>query len=98
MVARARPSPTSPSPPHLHRRNPQRDHARNTTTRTTSMTVSPDAVADLALDVFDRLPNKCKPRPRSDGSREWIPLSGIVIAKGTMITTALFEIGLLMNQ
>lgn len=43
----------------------------------------PDAIADAVLEAFDKLPPKCKPRPRSPGSREWIPLAGIVVAKGT---------------
>jgi len=43
----------------------------------------PDAVADCVLASFDRLPARRKPRPRSDGVREWVPLSGIVLAKGT---------------
>ncbi|KAF3038366.1 hypothetical protein E8E12_008503 [Didymella heteroderae] len=41
-----------------------------------------DAIADCVLETFAQLPDKRKPRPRTDGSREWVPLSGIVLAKG----------------
>ncbi|KAH7382223.1 hypothetical protein BKA66DRAFT_512303 [Pyrenochaeta sp. MPI-SDFR-AT-0127] len=40
-----------------------------------------DAIADCVLSTFDRLPEKRKPRPRNDGSREWVPLAGIVLSK-----------------
>jgi tRNA-specific adenosine deaminase 1 len=46
---------------------------------------SPDAIAAVVLDAFNKLPPKCKPRPRDDGSQEWVPLSGIVMAKGTYL-------------
>lgn len=43
-----------------------------------------DAIADCVLSAFDSLPDKRKPRARVDGSREWVPLAGIVVlAKGT---------------
>ncbi|KAF2824793.1 adenosine-deaminase [Ophiobolus disseminans] len=45
------------------------------------MTVDADAIADCVLSTFDQLPEKRKPRPRSDGSREWVPLAGIVLSK-----------------
>jgi hypothetical protein len=45
--------------------------------------VSPDAIAECVLDAFDKLPEKRKPRPRNDGAREWVPLSGIVLSKGS---------------
>jgi tRNA-specific adenosine deaminase 1 len=51
---------------------------------TTDSGQDPDAIADAVLEAFDKLPPKCKPRPRSDGEREWIPLAGIVIAKVKM--------------
>jgi hypothetical protein len=41
-----------------------------------------DAIADCVLEAFAQLPDKRKPRLRTDGSREWVPLSGIVLAKG----------------
>ncbi|UPX12810.1 tRNA(Ala)(adenine(37)) deaminase [Ascochyta rabiei] len=44
------------------------------------MTPHPDAIADCVLSAFAQLPEKRKPRPRSDGSREWVPMSGIVLA------------------
>jgi hypothetical protein len=47
-----------------------------------TMTPSPDEIADCVLTTFDSLPAKCKPRQRESGSREWIPLSGIVLSRG----------------
>ncbi|KAF1934789.1 hypothetical protein EJ02DRAFT_362920 [Clathrospora elynae] len=46
------------------------------------MTPHPDAVADCVLQTFEQLPDKRKPRPRIDGSREWVPLAGIVLSRG----------------
>jgi hypothetical protein len=46
------------------------------------MTPDPDAVADCVLQAFEELPEKRKPRPRSDGLREWVPLAGIVLSRG----------------
>jgi tRNA-specific adenosine deaminase 1 len=46
------------------------------------MTPDADAIADCVLSTFERLPDKRKPRPRTDGSREWVPLSGIVLSRG----------------
>jgi hypothetical protein len=48
------------------------------------MTPAPDAIADCVLAAFDQLPARRKPRPRGDGEKEWVPLSGIVLAKGTI--------------
>lgn len=44
------------------------------------MTPDADAIAGCVLLTFEQLPDKRKPRPRNDGSREWVPLSGIVLA------------------
>ena len=44
-----------------------------------------DRLAECVLQAFEALPAKCKPRPRNDGAREWIPLSGIIFAKGNAI-------------
>ncbi|OAG06499.1 uncharacterized protein CC84DRAFT_1146686, partial [Paraphaeosphaeria sporulosa] len=44
------------------------------------MTPDPDAIADCVLATFHQLPDKRKPRPQSDGAREWVPLAGIVLA------------------
>jgi hypothetical protein len=46
------------------------------------MAVTADAVADATLQQFDKLPQRRKPQDRGNGSREWVPLSGIV-AQGT---------------
>ncbi|XP_014554279.1 hypothetical protein COCVIDRAFT_105400 [Bipolaris victoriae FI3] len=46
------------------------------------MAPDPDAIARCVLDTFDSLPDKRKPRPRSHGAREWVPLAGIVLSKG----------------
>jgi tRNA-specific adenosine deaminase 1 len=48
------------------------------------MTADADAIADCVLATFDRLPDKRKPRPRNDGSKEWVPLAGIVLSKGNL--------------
>ncbi|PVH88854.1 adenosine-deaminase domain-containing protein [Cadophora sp. DSE1049] len=42
------------------------------------MDISGDEIADVVLKEFDRWPNKRKPLLRSDGVKEWVPLSGIV--------------------
>jgi hypothetical protein len=46
------------------------------------MAVDANAVADCVLASFDQLEDKRKPRPRNDGTREWVPLAGIVLSKG----------------
>ncbi|KAJ4304844.1 hypothetical protein N0V90_000372 [Kalmusia sp. IMI 367209] len=43
------------------------------------MTPDPEAIANCVLETFDQLPDKRKPRPRTDGAREWVPLAGIVL-------------------
>lgn len=42
------------------------------------MDILPDEIAKLVLDKFDSLEQKRKPLTRSDGVKEWVPLSGIV--------------------
>lgn len=42
------------------------------------MEVSGDDIADAVLKEFERWPKKRKPLVRSDGVKEWVPLSGIV--------------------
>lgn len=42
------------------------------------MTSEADAVASTVLTQFAALPPKRKPQARTDGCREWVPLSGIV--------------------
>ncbi|KAL2014706.1 hypothetical protein VTN00DRAFT_2231 [Thermoascus crustaceus] len=39
-------------------------------------------IASLVHDHFNALPARCKPTIHPDGSREWIPMSGIVVVKG----------------
>ncbi|KAI9812156.1 MAG: hypothetical protein M1827_004822 [Pycnora praestabilis] len=46
-----------------------------------------NAVADTVLQTFEAFPTKYKPRPREDGSREWIALSGIVLSRVTCTHT-----------
>jgi len=53
----------------------------------TTMTPDANAIADCVLEAFDRLPEKRKPRPRNDASREWVPLAGIVMCKGNCSLT-----------
>lgn len=60
------------------------------------MTPDADAIADCVLDTFAQLPDKRKPRPRTDGSREWVPLSGIVLAKGDTPPTSLQDLWLVL--
>lgn len=55
-------------------------------TAMTAMT-DPDAIADCVLSTFDQLPDKRKPRARHDGAREWVPLSGVVLSKGSHPTS-----------
>ncbi|KAH8811444.1 adenosine deaminase/editase [Xylogone sp. PMI_703] len=52
------------------------------------MDISGDAIAQVVLEQFDKLPAKRKPQVRGDGVREWVPLSGIV-AQGTNSLTCL---------
>ncbi|ORY60529.1 adenosine-deaminase domain-containing protein [Pseudomassariella vexata] len=42
------------------------------------MTVTPDSIATLVLQQFEKLPAKRKPLVRDNGIHEWVPLSGIV--------------------
>ncbi|KAB5528866.1 adenosine-deaminase domain-containing protein [Coniochaeta sp. 2T2.1] len=39
---------------------------------------SPDEIASLVLQQFDKLPQKRKPAVRDNGIHEWVPMSGIV--------------------
>jgi hypothetical protein len=39
---------------------------------------SADEIADSVLKEFEKWPKKRKPLVRSDGVKEWVPLSGIV--------------------
>ncbi|KIW06415.1 uncharacterized protein PV09_02866 [Verruconis gallopava] len=39
-----------------------------------------DDIAACVLSKYDELPQKCKPRVRGEGSREWVPLAGIVLS------------------
>lgn len=41
-------------------------------------------IASLVHDQFNALPARCKPTIHPDGSREWIPMSGIVVVKGML--------------
>jgi len=49
------------------------------------MEVTGDAIAQLVLEGFERLPRKRKPRRRAEldaaGRREWVPLAGIVVER-----------------
>lgn len=46
------------------------------------MTSEADRIARVVLEEFDRLPAKRKPQVRDNGTREWVPLSGIVARHG----------------
>ena len=43
----------------------------------------PSRIASLVHGHFDTLPKRSKPTIHPDGSREWIPMSGMVVVKGT---------------
>ena len=45
----------------------------------------PSRIASLVHTHFDGLPPRSKPTIRSDGTREWTPMSGIVVAKGMFL-------------
>lgn len=51
---------------------------RISTTSNHVMEKSGDEIADAVLKEFERWPKKRKPLTRSDGVKEWVPLSGIV--------------------
>jgi hypothetical protein len=56
-----------------------------------STTPDADAIAHCVLSTFEALPERRKPRARGDGSREWVPLAGICLAKG-MYDSSLFSL------
>jgi hypothetical protein len=43
------------------------------------MGISGDEIAEVVLKEFEKWPTKRKPLVRSDGAKEWVPLSGIVV-------------------
>src|SRR3954470_8613221 len=51
-----------------------------------------EQIAHLALDTFDKLPSKCRPRTMADGSREWTPMSAIILYR-TWNVESLVEAG-----
>lgn len=46
-----------------------------------------ERVAASALRTFDDLPKKSKPRIHPDGSREWVPMSAVVLVRGIHSTS-----------
>jgi hypothetical protein len=44
---------------------------------------SEDDIVEAVLGKFEALPARCKPQNRGNGNQEWVPLSGIVITRGT---------------
>lgn len=42
------------------------------------MSATPDIIASLVLQEYEKLPAKRKPPVRDNGLHEWVPLSGIV--------------------
>lgn len=46
------------------------------------MTSEADAIAYAVLGEYDRLPAKRKPQIRGNGTREWVPIAGIVAKHG----------------
>lgn len=57
----------------LHSKKSTMDHTIPLATR----------IASLVHEHFDALPARSKPTIHPDGSREWIPMSGMVIVKGS---------------
>lgn len=47
------------------------------------MVASEDNIVEAVLGKFEALPARCKPQNRGNGIQEWVPLSGIVITRGT---------------
>ena len=47
----------------------------------------PSRIALLVHTHFDKLPTRSKPCIRPDGTREWIPMTGIVVVKGMVSGT-----------
>lgn len=47
----------------------------------------PSRIASLVHAHFDALPTRSKPTIFPDGSREWIPMTGIVAVKGMYRTS-----------
>lgn len=48
----------------------------------TPATPLPSRIAALVHSHFDALPSRSKPSIFPDGSREWVPMTGIVAVKG----------------
>jgi len=46
-----------------------------------------DRIAELVCAQFEKLPAKSKPTNSEDGTRGWVPLSGIVLLRGTSATS-----------
>ena len=46
------------------------------------MSALKERIAAVALHTFDDLPTKSKPRSHADGSREWVPMSAVVLVRG----------------
>lgn len=38
-------------------------------------------IGHLALNTFDSLPKKCKPRVQPDGRQEWTPMSSVIVSR-----------------
>jgi tRNA-specific adenosine deaminase 1 len=43
-------------------------------------------IATLVHSHFDGLPKRSKPVIRDDGTVEWVPMTGIVLAKGELLS------------
>ena len=48
----------------------------------------PSRIASLVHAHFDALPTRSKPNVFPDGSREWIPMTGMVVVKGMILCLA----------
>lgn len=43
-----------------------------------------EAIASLALNTFDGLPTRCKPRALHNGQSEWTPMSAIILSRSSV--------------
>ncbi|KAH7176525.1 adenosine deaminase/editase [Dactylonectria macrodidyma] len=58
------------------------------------MTSHPNLIAKVVLQQFQTLPSKRKPRIHSNGTLEWVPLSGIVAEKNGILTCLALATGM----
>ena len=55
-----------------------------------------DRIAELVCAQFEKLPVRSKPTNSGDGNREWVPMSGVVLIRGTSATAYFLVHGFLI--